>query len=220
MSKKWNSRAPSAFSSAFAVLILLSAGAAVAQQGGLQQLAAGARDAMHGQDHSQLAQERRADLLASPAPSRSHGTGSDTRANGGSGSTASACAATVTDVRVDMPSANDTAKIAHALAVLEANCAKDPQAHGLINALQRMGHGKGHTNNGHGGGPPPGHTNNGHGGHPNGHTNNGHGGGPPDHPSPPPHTNNGKGNGDGGGKPSATPSPHPKGDSDHPHSHP
>ncbi|MEA2557715.1 MAG: hypothetical protein QOG88_1253 [Actinomycetota bacterium] len=177
---------------------------------------------MHGQDHSQLAQERRADLLASPAPSRSHGTGGDTRANGGSGSTASACAATVTDVRVDMPSANDAAGIAHALAVLELNCAKDPQAHGLINALQKMGHGKGHTNNGHGGGPPPGHTNNGHGGHPNGHTNNGQGGGPPDHPSPPPHTNNGNGNGngDGGGKPSAAPSPHPKGDSDHPHSHP
>jgi hypothetical protein len=220
MSKKWNSRAPSAFSSAFAVLILLSAGAAVAQQGGLQQLAAGARDAVHGQDHSQLARERQADLLASPAPSRSHGTGGDPHANGGSGTMASACAATVTDVRVDMPGANDTAGIAHALSVLEANCAKNPQAHGLINALEKMGHGKGHGNNGHSGGPPPGHTNNGHGGGPPpGHTNNGHGGGPPSGhtnnghsgspppgpPSTPPPTNNGN----GGGKPSPSPSPHP-----------
>ncbi len=154
MSKKWNSRAPSAFSSAFAVLILLSAGAAVAQQGGLRQLAAGAQDAIHGVDHSVLAKEQAA-ASASAAPAKSQSPRAAGHGSGATGSPAGTCSATVAAVRANMPAADDTTGIAHALSVLEANCAKNPQAHGLINAIQNVGHGKGHTNNGHGAGKPP-----------------------------------------------------------------
>jgi hypothetical protein len=157
MSKKWNSRAPSAFSSAIAVLILLSAGAAVAQQGGLQRLASGARDAMNGQDHSASAKERTAALLASPVPTRAHGGGVDGRSNGYPGTPGETCTATVALVRAAMPAADDATGVAHALSVLATNCGKNPQAHGLINAIQKLGHG-----NGQGGGagkptasPPP-----------------------------------------------------------------
>ncbi len=154
MSKKWNSRAPSAFSSAFAVLILLSAGAAVAQQGGLRQLAVGAQDAIHGKDHSGLAKEQIA-VSASAAPTTSGGPGGGGHESSATGTPAGACSATVAAVRATMPAADDTTGIAHALSVLEANCAKNPQAHGLINAIQNVGHGKGHTTNGHGAGKPP-----------------------------------------------------------------
>ena len=162
MSKKWNSRAPSAFSSAIAVLILLSAGAAVAQQGGLGRLAAGAQDAIQGRDHSSVAKERAAASLTSPAPTRSHGSGTTGPTNGNTGTPADTCASTVAAVRADMPTAGNTTGLAHALSVLETNCGNNPQAHGLINAIQNIGHGKGHTTNGHGGGgkptssPPPG----------------------------------------------------------------
>lgn len=157
MSKKWNSRAPSAFSSAFAVLILLSAGAAVAQQGGLQKLAAGAQDAIYGKDHSGLAKEQAA-TSASADPTTSAGGGGGGGGGHGGGATgtpAGVCSATVATVRANMPAAGDATGISHALSVLEANCAKNPQAHGLINAIQNVGHGKGHTNNAHGAGKPP-----------------------------------------------------------------
>ncbi len=154
MSKKWNSHAPSAFSSAFAVLILLSAGAAVAQQGGLQRLAAGAQDAIHGKDHSGLAKEQAA-ASASAAPTTSAGGGGSGHGGGATGTPPGVCSATVAAVRANMPAAGDATGISHALSVLEANCAKNPQAHGLINAIQNVGHGKGHTNNAHGAGKPP-----------------------------------------------------------------
>ena len=178
MSKKWNSRAPSAFSSAFAVLILLSAGAAVAQQGGLRQLAAGAQDAIHGVDHSVLAREQAA-ASASAAPTKSQSPGAGGQGSGAAGSPASTCSATVVAVRANMPVADDTTGIAHALSVLEANCAKNPQAQGLINAIQQVGHAAGGANTGHGTGPPA---------------------TPPTKPTPPTH---------GSGKPPTSPTPHP-----------
>ena len=145
MSKKWNSRGPSAFSSAIAVMILLSAGAAVAQQGGLQRLAAGAQDAIAGRDHSMAAQERRVALPASPTATHSQGVGSDVGSASGTGTSADTCTATVAAVRAEMPAAGDSTGLAHALSVLETNCTKNPQAQGLINAIGEMGHGKGHT---------------------------------------------------------------------------
>jgi hypothetical protein len=185
MSKKWNTRAPSAFSSAIAVVILLSAGAAVAQQGGLERLAAGAGDAVHGQDHSAAAKE--AAMYATQGTATSHGSG-QTGNGGGTGTPPDTCAITVAGVRGAMPAAGDTTGIVHAISVLSANCANDPQAHGLINALQKLGQGSGqgsgHGPKGHGAGPPPGHTNQGH----NGGGSNGGGGG-----------NGGGGNGNGGG---------------------
>ena len=150
MSKKWNSRGPSAFSSAIAVMMLLSAGAAVAQQGGLQRLASGAQDAMAGRDHSAAAQERLAALSASPAATPSEGAVAG--AGSGTGTSAETCTAAVAAVRAEMPAADDSTGLANALSALETNCAKNPQAQGLINAIQEMGHGKGHTTTGQGGG--------------------------------------------------------------------
>jgi hypothetical protein len=102
------------------------------------------------------------------------------------------CSAIVEAFLLASPPSGDVHGLAHAIEVVEANCEKNPQANGLLNALQRLivnaekhaehesnagGRGQG---NGHGNGPSNEHGNgqgNGH-GPGNGHSHGSGGGGP------------------------------------------
>ena len=97
------------------------------------------------------------------------GRGRDPGGEGASGSPASdGCSAIVEAYRQAAPPSDDASALHHAIDVVSANCEKNPQASGLIRALQRLatnaerqaeraGHGGG-NGNGHGGsgenGPP------------------------------------------------------------------
>jgi hypothetical protein len=48
------------------------------------------------------------------------------------------CQATLVDVEGALPAAQDATGLAHAIWVVEANCEKDPQAPGLVNALEHL----------------------------------------------------------------------------------
>jgi len=52
--------------------------------------------------------------------------------------TAADCQGTLTDVQDALPAVQDATGLAHAIWVVEANCEKNPQAPGLVNALNHL----------------------------------------------------------------------------------
>jgi hypothetical protein len=99
---------------------------------------------------------------APEAPEQDQGSGG---ANGGQQHTHTAqdCQATLTDVQAQLPAVQGATGLAHAIWTVEANCEKNPQAPGLVNALGHLvtnwqchqAHEAGTTCDAHG--PPEGH---------------------------------------------------------------
>ena len=183
-------------SSVLTILMMMGAGMAAASQGGVADIVNSARSAVDGSSDGSHA----SGTDGSATGGGSGGTGSGAEAGSGGPVNAASCAAAVASVKADMPTAGNPAGINHAIDVVTANCQKNPQAHGLLNALNHMaashGNGKGHAgsppgqsgNPGHSGAPPgesgnppPSHSGDpqGHSGDLHGHSGDPHGGGKP-----------------------------------------
>jgi len=163
MAKKWHARSSHALSSGVAVLTLVSAGIAAASQGGVM-----------------LRTDGRGAGSDVPTVEAAASTTGNDRSSGGhvadgteDGPTVrdpsiplipGVCEEAMASARVSMPAAGDTAGIQHAIAVVSANCAKAPQAQGLLNALDHLlGNpgGNGNPDPGSGGNGSPGSGGNG-----------------------------------------------------------
>jgi hypothetical protein len=70
--------------------------------------------------------------------SESQGSQVHSSAGGGTTHTAADCQASLTGVQSALPAAQDATGLAHAIWVVEANCEKNPQAPGLVNALDHL----------------------------------------------------------------------------------
>jgi hypothetical protein len=90
-------------------------------------------DKTHGQ--SQGASNRASD--APEAPEQDQSSGAPT-AGGAPTHTAQDCQATLTGVQGQLPAVQDATGLAHAIWTVEANCEKNPQAPGLVNALTHL----------------------------------------------------------------------------------
>jgi hypothetical protein len=73
---------------------------------------------------------------APEAPERDQG--SEDPGGGAAPHTPEDCQGTLTDVQQDLPTADEATGLAHAIWVVEANCEKNPQAPGLVNALNHL----------------------------------------------------------------------------------
>jgi hypothetical protein len=215
MSRMWhNTRGSGLLSSALSVLVILGTSAAMAKSSDTPSPHR-ARDAIG-------AQARSADgVTSSVTAPEVGGTASGAtaaavgaeRTGAGSGTsprqgpvrtTTASCGGTVSSIGGNLPRAKDRAGISVAISRVRANCAREPQASGLLRALQRLtqhgrpgspGHGSGHAYShasGHGSGHANGHS----GGHGNGHAGAGNPGqGHPNHGN-----STTTGNAGGGGK--------------------
>src|SRR2546425_7125180 len=150
-----------------ASIVGIIAGAAAAFPSGFYSVVHGAAHAV-GLDHSAGS----VDAQNPHAHSGKAGTG----AGQTTGHTTADCQAIVTAVLASPPTQGDVHGIEHAIAVVEANCEKNPQAQGLLNALQHLeanatkhagptshagGNGKGHgggNGDSHAGGNGKGHA--------------------------------------------------------------
>jgi hypothetical protein len=74
---------------------------------------------------------------APEAPEQDQGS-EDPGGGGAAPHTPEDCQGTLKDVQQDLPTADEATGIAHAIWVVEANCEKNPQAPGLVNALNHL----------------------------------------------------------------------------------
>lgn len=189
-------------SSLLTVLMMMGAGMAAASQGGVADVVNSARHAVGGSSNGSPGSGSNGSATGGGSGGDAKGgTGTGRQAGSGGSVDAAGCAAAVASVKADMPTAGNPAGINHALDVVTTNCQKNPQAHGLLNALNHLaashGNGKGHAGSppghsgnppghsgappGQSGNPPPGHSGDphGHSGDPHGHSGDPHGGGKP-----------------------------------------
>src|SRR5437867_1073590 len=75
---------------------------------------------------------------APEAPAQDQGSGAPDAGGGATTHTPADCQAALTDVQGQLPAVQDAAGLAHAIWVVEANCEKNPQAPGLVNALGHL----------------------------------------------------------------------------------
>jgi hypothetical protein len=207
--KLWASSRSTLLPAVTAVMVVAGASLALASAPTVRDVVRAARGVADSHDGSQAGTQL-VDIQA--------GAGTGHRGRGGADDPESAlgvtpgCIAAAEGGQVALDSATG---VAHAMAVVEANCGENPQAMGLANALAHLqqhlahqganvshagGNGKG-QGNGPGGSETHGHAGeHGHVGEPNG--GNGPGGGDPGGQSTDPHgkpTDPGNGNGNGGG---------------------
>ena len=74
---------------------------------------------------------------APEAPEQDQGS-EDPAGGGAAPHTPEDCQGTLKDVQQDPPTADEATGLAHAIWVVEANCEKNPQAPGLVNALNHL----------------------------------------------------------------------------------
>jgi hypothetical protein len=75
---------------------------------------------------------------APEAPEQDQGSGDASGEGAAAPHTPEDCQGALTDVQQDLPTADDATGLAHAIWVVEANCEKNPQAPGLVNALNHL----------------------------------------------------------------------------------
>lgn len=191
---------PAILSCLMTVLILAGASLAGAAPGGLDGLVKHARDAVFG---TKVVMDKAAEARAAEdsegtdgGDGTDEGDGTDGGSGDGSGSGGGVITHTAEDCQAAMAVGQDALDsgtgLRHAIVVVEANCEKNPQAQGLLNALQHLVENQGEGNGGGNGGGGQGQGGEGQGGAGQGQAGGGQGQGQGDGGQPADHTDQGK----------------------------